>query len=118
MADVELQPELEITIYRIITEAMTNVTRHAQADHISVQMQVEKHHVILNIEDDGLGFDAAAWFSSPAERQSLGLAGMRERAGLLGGQLEVISESGHGTKIWAQLPIGGSYNSRRSNTDD
>jgi signal transduction histidine kinase len=66
---------------------------------------VEKHQVMIEIEDDGVGFDAVKWFNSPAERQSLGLIGMRERAELLGGQFEVISEPGCGTKIWVQLPI-------------
>ena len=107
LADVVLRAELEITIYRIITEALTNVARHAQAAHISVQLQVENGQAVIMVEDDGVGFDALGWFNSPAERQSLGLIGMRERAGLLGGQFEVISKPGCGTKIHAQLPIGG-----------
>jgi signal transduction histidine kinase len=104
--EVVLRSELEITIYRIVTEALTNVARHARADVVSVSLGIADHQVVIEIEDNGVGFDATKWFSSPAERQSLGLVGMRERAELLGGQLEVISAPGCGTKIWVQLPIG------------
>ena len=104
--EVVLQSELEITIYRIITEALTNVTRHACADAVYVSVGVEEHQVMIEVEDDGVGFNATKWFNSPAERKSLGLVGMRERAELLGGQFEIISEPGCGTKIWVRLPIG------------
>ncbi len=100
-----LQPELEITLYRIITEALTNVARHAQANHIRVYLGVDERQVVARVEDDGIGFDAADWFGLPAERRSLGLIGMRERAGLLGGQLEVISQPGCGTQVRALFPI-------------
>jgi signal transduction histidine kinase len=105
LSDVALRPELEITIYRIIIEALTNVARHAHAEHISVQLQVEKGQFMVTIEDDGRGFDAQSWFDVPTKRQSLGLISMRERAGLLGGELEVISTPGCGAKIRAKLPI-------------
>ncbi|MBN1218575.1 MAG: GAF domain-containing sensor histidine kinase [Anaerolineae bacterium] len=105
LGEITIQPELQITIYRIVTEALTNAARHSQADHIAVQLQLQGRQVVLSIEDNGVGFDAAAWFSSPAERKSLGLVGMRERAELLGGQLEVISKPGEGTKVWVQLPL-------------
>jgi signal transduction histidine kinase len=101
-----LGPELEIIIYRIVTEALTNIARHARADHIRVSLRLEDRQVIVGIEDDGVGFDAAAWFDSPAERRSLGLIGMRERAGLLGGELEVISAPGCGTQVRALFPFG------------
>jgi signal transduction histidine kinase len=105
LAETTLQPELEITTYRIITESLTNIVRHAQADTIAVQLQVEDDQIAVIVEDNGIGFDAAAWFNSPTGRQSLGLVSMRERAELLGGQLEVISQPGCGTKIWARLPF-------------
>ena len=103
-ADVQLQPELEITVYRIVSEALTNVARHAGAGQISVSLRVRDQHVVTRIEDDGVGFDAAGWFSSPRGRHSLGLTGMRERAELLGGQFEITSQPGRGTKIWVKLP--------------
>jgi signal transduction histidine kinase len=105
LAGSVLRPELQITLYRIIIEALTNVSRHAHASHTRVYLRVENRQVLAGVEDDGVGFDAAGWFGSPAERQSLGLVSMRERAGLLGGQFEVISQLGRGTKVQVQLPI-------------
>jgi signal transduction histidine kinase len=100
-----LRPELEITLYRIITEALTNVARHANANHIRVHLRVDKRQVFAEVEDDGVGFDVADLFSSSAERQSLGLVSMRERAELLGGRLEVISQPGNGTTVRVQCPL-------------
>ncbi len=105
LGDTVLRPELEITIYRIITEALTNVARHAHASHIWAYLRVENRQILAGVEDDGVGFDATAWFNTRGERQSLGLAGMRERAGLLGGRLDVISRPGHGTQVQVQLPM-------------
>jgi signal transduction histidine kinase len=100
-----LRPELEITLYRIITEALTNVARHAVASHIRVHLRVDKRQVLAEVEDDGVGFDVADLFSSSAKRQSLGLVSMRERAELLGGRLEVISQPGNGTTVRVQCPL-------------
>jgi signal transduction histidine kinase len=100
-----LRPELEITLYRIITEALTNVARHANANHIRVYLRVDNRQVLSEVEDDGVGFDAADLFSSSAERQSLGLVSMRERAELLGGRLEIISQPGQGTTVRVQCPL-------------
>ena len=106
LAGQALRPEIEITLYRIVIEALTNVARHAHASHINVHLRLENRQVLAGVEDDGVGFDAASWFGSPAERHSMGLVSMRERAGLLGGQFEVISQPGQGTQVHVQLPIG------------
>ena len=106
LAGQALRPEIEITLYRIIIEALTNVARHARASHINVHLRLENRQVLAGVEDDGVGFDAASWFGSPAERHSMGLVSMRERAGLLGGQFEVISQPGRGTQVHVRLPIG------------
>jgi signal transduction histidine kinase len=106
LAGQVLRPEIEITLYRIIIEALTNVARHARASHINVHLRLENRQVLAGVEDDGVGFDAAGWFGSGAERHSMGLVSMRERAGLLGGQFEVISQPGQGTQVHVRLPIG------------
>jgi signal transduction histidine kinase len=105
LGDTRLRPELEITIYRIVTEALTNVMRHAQASHVRVFLWARDGQIVAGVEDDGIGFDAANWFDLPSERRSLGLIGMRERTGLLGGQLEVTSAPGCGTQVRAVFPL-------------
>ncbi|RME75484.1 MAG: GAF domain-containing protein [Chloroflexi bacterium] len=98
-------PELAITAYRIISEALTNAARHAQADTVAVSLTQTGRGLEIVVQDDGVGFDAARWLASPEERRSLGLLGMRERAVLLGGQVDIISSPGRGTRIEAFLPL-------------
>ncbi|MBI1879779.1 MAG: GAF domain-containing sensor histidine kinase [Chloroflexi bacterium] len=105
LGDLVLSPQLEITVYRIVSEALTNVARHALARHVRVCLKVDGQHLEASVEDDGVGFDAAAWFNSPVERRSLGLISMRERAQLLGGQFQVTSKIGQGTKVWVRFPL-------------
>jgi len=102
---VQLRAELKITIYRIITEALTNAVRHAQAKHISIQVYAKAEQIIIVVQDDGVGFAAQEWLASPAKHESLGLMSMKERAELLGGTFKINSETGQGTSIWATLPI-------------
>jgi len=97
----EYLPEVRITIYRILQEALTNVTRHAQTSTVKVGLYDEDGKLTLVIEDRGRGFDP---FTIDAGR-CLGLAGMRERAELAGGKLTVLSGRGFGTKVRMELPI-------------
>lgn len=94
---------VEIALYRIIQEAMTNAARHAGARHVSVVMERGPSTVTAIIEDDGCGFetDASASGGSPG----LGIPGMRERAGLLSGTLEIESSSGKGTAVYVRIPV-------------
>gem|GEM_PF-1971530 len=105
LADIKLQPELEITIYRIVTEALTNIVRHAQASDIHIGLKLENQQLSLRVVDDGVGFDVEHWLNSPSERKSLGLISMRERAELLGGRLELTSRPGQGTTVAGTLPL-------------
>jgi signal transduction histidine kinase len=89
--------ELETTIYRLVQEALTNVVKHANASHVHVVMRADGVQVIVEVTDDGRGFDV----SVPAT--GFGLAGMRERVFLAGGMLELDS-SQSGTAIRARLP--------------
>ncbi|MHB9073729.1 MAG: PAS domain-containing sensor histidine kinase [Desulfobaccales bacterium] len=87
--------------YRIAQEALTNVTRHAAATEVRVSLQPEKGALTLAVVDNGQGFDLKEIEAS----ECLGLAGMRERAGLLGGSLEIRSQPGKGTKVCFRLPV-------------
>lgn len=95
-----LPPEVETTLYRVVQEALTNVSRHAGAGLVSVVVTRPDGHATAVIEDDGAGFDPSA---DPAGR--LGLLGMRERVELVGGELVVESSRGSGTTVRVRVPI-------------
>ena len=93
-----LSPLLQGTVYRLLQEALTNVARHAGAQRVSVRLVRRTGSVELWVQDDGAGF-------KPGKSGRLGLRGMRERAALLGGSVEVTSEPGAGTTITARIPV-------------
>jgi signal transduction histidine kinase len=100
-----LAPELETALYRIAREALTNVVRHAKARRVSVLLERRSDHVLLIVEDDGQGFEAAALLRAPATQGKLGLLGMQERATLVGGSVEIESNPGAGTTVFVRLPL-------------
>jgi len=97
-ADNRVGSELETTIYRLVQEALTNVVKHARADHARVSVSGSDGRIDIEVSDDGGGFDAAAATSG------FGLAGMRERVQLSGGQLSV-TPSDKGTTVRVELPF-------------
>lgn len=99
-----LSPEVESHVYRIAQEALTNIGKHAAAHHVSVLLERRNSDVILIIEDDGRGFDPERARADKVHR--IGLAGMRERAALIGGTLEVESSVGKGTTVFVRVPVG------------
>jgi len=96
---------VEITAFRIVQEALTNIIRHAGVTKAHVHIWLDKESLNLQITDQGLGFDTAT-LRSPQE--SSGLSGMRERARLLGGELVIESTPGAGTSLTAILPLADS----------
>ena len=94
-----LPEEVETALYRIVQEALTNVVKHAGAQHVSVVLSSSDGTVKVVIEDDGRGFEAGG------RGQGLGLVGMRERLGLLDGRLAIESTQGAGTTIVAEVPV-------------
>jgi len=100
--ETRFSPEAETAAYRIVQEALTNVARHAAVDRATVVLGVTQDMLCLQIQDTGVGFDPQAALVSET---SSGLAGMRERATLLGGRLVVESVPGAGTRVTAELPL-------------
>lgn len=98
-----LPTETETVLYRIAQEALNNVAKHAQARHVDIALEYDEGEVSLIIRDDGVGFHLEA--TSAANHRGLGLAGMRERAALVGGSLEIESAPGAGATIFARVPI-------------
>jgi len=101
--DRRFSPEIETAAYRIVQEALSNVARHARTPEVTVRIHVGSEAVDVQVEDKGVGFDPGAVLAADA---SIGLAGMRERAQLLGGHLTVESAPGAGTTVKAELPLG------------
>ena len=102
--------EHETAIYRIAQEALTNVARYAGTDHVTVRLWANAVTLGVHVVDSGCGFDAA---QALASHSSSGLAGMRERALLLGGRLTLASAVGVGTRVTAELPLDGQFERRR-----
>jgi len=97
----ELNETVSTAAYRICQEALTNVARHARASRVSVVLKVENKILSLSIRDDGRGFDTEGL----TESEGVGIAGMRERAMLAGGVLEVSSEKGKGCHVLFKVSI-------------
>src|SRR5690606_8816652 len=90
-----------IGLFRILQEALTNVTRHAGAHSVVVRLWQEAGTLCLSVIDDGKGFDPA----SRKPGQSFGLVGMQERMFMLGGQLQIDSRPGEGTTLYARIAL-------------
>ncbi len=95
-----LAGEVETALYRIVQEALTNVAKHASAAHVSIVVTRREGVVTAIIEDDGKGFGATG-----SGNDGLGLVGMKERVGLLGGRLAIESTEGSGTSIVVEVPL-------------
>ena len=104
MEGSRLGPQAETCLYRITQEALNNAAKYAQAGRIDIILERRDGSAVLVIEDDGVGFNPAEAADGEGGR-GLGLVGMRERAALLGGSLEIESAPGKGTTIYARVPV-------------
>ena len=93
----DLSPALEVAIYRIVQEALTNVRRHSQASHAQVDAQFMTDQIIITVQDDGIGFAMPEETAELVKTGGLGLMGVEERAQLFGGQMSITSQTGQGT---------------------
>jgi len=97
----EVNDMVATAAYRIAQEALTNVARHSNATHVDVTLKAEGGRLILKVTDNGLGFS----IEGLKESECLGMAGMRERASLVGGSLEIQSQPGTGATVFFALPL-------------
>jgi signal transduction histidine kinase len=102
--DTRLSPDIETNLYRIIQEALNNILKHAGASRVSVTMNYIGDEAVLLIEDNGAGFDPDPESIHTTEGSGFGLIGMKERAALIGGTLEIESRAGTGTAIMVRIP--------------
>jgi signal transduction histidine kinase len=101
--DIDLNQEQSTAVFRIFQEALTNILRHAQATRVDVAMKKEAGEFVLTISDNGRGITEG----DKSRLQSLGLLGMRERAHLIGGEIDITGVEGKGTVVTVRVPISG-----------
>ncbi len=106
-----LHPDIETLVFRITQEALTNVIRHASAANVHVKLHRRGETLVLRIEDDGNGFDIQAVTDSERGGDSSGLRGMRDRAELFGGRIDLKSVPDQGTAV--QMTLGLDPSDRR-----
>ena len=114
--DERLPAEMELVLYRVIQEALTNVAKHAQAQRVEVMLQRQGGVIRASVQDDGRGFDAAAMLQS--RERGLGLFGMQERLALVGGHFHVESAIRQGTRIDAEVPLDKVWLNGRAGAQD
>jgi len=102
--ETDLDDAVKITIFRIIQESLNNVIKHAQASHVNIRLCFEERNVRIHVWDNGVGFDLDQAQQKSTSRPTLGLAGMEERAALLGGNVSIQSRPGYGTQVEALIP--------------
>jgi PAS domain S-box-containing protein len=101
LLDERLAPDVETTLYRIAQEALNNAAKYSRAERVEVILERRADSVLLVVEDDGIGFDA----DGDATGRGFGLVGMRERAALVGGSLEIESARGQGTTVFVRINV-------------
>jgi signal transduction histidine kinase len=100
-----LPPQVEIALFRIVQEAITNIVCHARAESAYISLEFRDNSVAVQVEDDGIGFEPSQVVVSEGTSGGLGLLGMKERAELLGGTLTIDTKPGSGTKIVVEIPV-------------
>ena len=100
-----LDPELEMHLFRVIQEGLSNITRHAGAQRAIVEMKREGAELRVSLFDDGRGFDTDKLENAPSPSGGMGLTGMKERVAVLGGRLDLQSSPGLGTRLTVRVPL-------------
>lgn len=107
LEEADVPEPLKIVIFRVLQEAMNNVAKHSHASRVRVSLAREADALVLEVGDDGMGFDVETALALRSTRRSLGLDSMRERTQLSGGSFWIDSEAGLGTTVTASWPISG-----------
>lgn len=101
VTQLELEPHIATGIFRLFQEALTNVARHSQATQVNTRLELKTGLATLTITDNGIGFDV----NESGGRKTLGLLGMKERALMMSGRLQIKSKPGKGTSVIITIPI-------------
>jgi len=99
-----LSPDYELTLFRIIQEALANVRKHSQATRAMVRIEFNSNHIKITVQDNGKGFDMPARMGDFTRNGKLGLVGIQERVQLIGGNFKIDSQKGKGTTLIVEVP--------------
>jgi two-component system sensor histidine kinase UhpB len=102
---LHLPSHLEIILFRVIQEAVSNILSHSDARMVTIRLRYINSDICLEVEDDGCGFDVEQTASEAVMRKQLGLLGIQERASLVGGEVRVSSTPGVGTRLIVRVPL-------------
>jgi signal transduction histidine kinase len=102
---VRLPGDVETILFRVTQEALTNIARHAQASRAWIELKCVDGWVVLQIEDNGLGFDPAVALDGGDKPAGWGLVGIQERVRLVDGEVQIQSEPGKGTRLCVRVPV-------------
>jgi PAS domain S-box-containing protein len=102
---LRLPPEVETTLFRVVQEAILNIARHAAARNVLIRFSTSGRDVWVEVEDDGVGFDPSLLTPDLDSMRGIGLLGMQERLEILGGDLEIHSAPGSGTRLLIHVPV-------------
>ncbi len=105
LGDVRIPVELETVCFRIAQEALTNAIRHGMPRSVRVKLQASSHELSLSIQDDGIGFDVSDSRRRAMDGDNFGLISMQERSSLVGGQVQIESTPGRGTRVHVSFPL-------------
>jgi signal transduction histidine kinase len=104
MKDLKLDFDTEINLYRLIQEGLTNIKKHAGADHVTIRLVAAFPNIILRIKDNGRGFNLQERLANITKEKRMGIRSIEERVKLLQGEMEIQSRPMQGTKISIKLP--------------
>ena len=103
--DQRLQPEIEVTLFRIAQGAIGNISEHSGAKNASIRLECDDKVCMLHIEDDGKGFDISKLTRVSPSGRGAGVFTIKERAKLVGGSCRFQSNPGQGTKMMVNIPL-------------
>jgi signal transduction histidine kinase len=96
---------MEIAVYRVVQESLANIRKHAQASRVSLRVQFQEDTLLIEIRDNGQGFDLSQTLDSAISVGHMGLLGMKQRAEMLGGDFKIRTGEGAGTTVTLNFPL-------------
>jgi PAS domain S-box-containing protein len=118
LKNLKLNHAIQINVYRLVQEGLTNIRKHAAADKVTLKLVAAFPNIILRIEDNGRGFDVQARTALSSQEKRMGLRSMQERVTLLNGKIKLQSKPGQGTKVFIKLPLGEQKHDAQENHPD